>query len=251
MPNLLTKLQLEELSLVDRPANAEAMVSLFKRDSSQVRKEEDMTDEEMKAKMKPYMDKGMSEADAKKKVMENMKKAEEDLKVAKAENEKLRKFLLDEGYKITKDGVEKRQPEETIEVDGELINKSDIPAPVLKRLEEAEVAKAEAELKDKIEKNVPNLKEDHARVLMKMAPEDESFLDFLRSVDKLFEEHMIEKGQTGTDGDMSDPEAALEKMVEAHMKEHKMSKKDHAKAYAEVAKTDEGKALIAKSYKEK
>ena len=34
MPNLLKNLHLEELSLVDRPANAQAMVSLFKRDNS-------------------------------------------------------------------------------------------------------------------------------------------------------------------------------------------------------------------------
>ena len=40
MPNLLKQLELDELSLVDRPANAQAMVSLFKRDNSQ---EEEMT----------------------------------------------------------------------------------------------------------------------------------------------------------------------------------------------------------------
>ena len=34
MPNLLKQLELDELSLVDRPANAQAMVSLFKRDDS-------------------------------------------------------------------------------------------------------------------------------------------------------------------------------------------------------------------------
>ena len=34
MPNLLKQLELEELSLVDRPANAQAMVSLYKRDNS-------------------------------------------------------------------------------------------------------------------------------------------------------------------------------------------------------------------------
>jgi hypothetical protein len=249
--NLLTKLKLEELSLVDRPANAEAMVSLFKRDSS-IEKESDMTDEEMKAKMKPYMDKGMSEADAKKKVMENMAKAEEDLKVAKAENEKLRKFLLDEGYKITADGVEKKAAEETIEVNGEQVVKSDIPAPVLKALEEAEIAKAEAELKKRAEEVLPNVKEDHAKTLLKMADAtDEEFLEFLRAIDDLFEKQMEEVGKTGSDGDMSDPEVALEKMVEGHMKEHKMSKKDYAQAYAAVVKTDEGKALVAKSYKEK
>ena len=41
MPNLLKQLELEELSLVDRPANAQAMVSLFKRDNSD---EEEMTE---------------------------------------------------------------------------------------------------------------------------------------------------------------------------------------------------------------
>jgi hypothetical protein len=41
MANLLKQLELEELSLVDRPANAKAMVSLFKRDNSE---EEQMTD---------------------------------------------------------------------------------------------------------------------------------------------------------------------------------------------------------------
>jgi hypothetical protein len=35
MPNLLKQLELEELSLVDRPANASAKVALYKRDNSQ------------------------------------------------------------------------------------------------------------------------------------------------------------------------------------------------------------------------
>ena len=47
MPNLLKNLQLEELSLVDRPANAQAMVSLFKRDNSQ--KDIEKMDAKMKA----------------------------------------------------------------------------------------------------------------------------------------------------------------------------------------------------------
>ena len=52
MPNLLKNLQLEELSLVDRPANAQAMVSLFKRDNSE---EFEKMDKEMEAKVKAYM----------------------------------------------------------------------------------------------------------------------------------------------------------------------------------------------------
>ena len=81
MPNLLKQLELEELSLVDRPANAQAMVSLFKRDTSG----EDMSEEtnvekmsdDMKAKLKPYMDKGMSEEEAMKAYNMDMKKSEE------------------------------------------------------------------------------------------------------------------------------------------------------------------------------
>ena len=51
MATELLELHLEELSLVDRPANAEAMVTLFKRDDTQ---EEDITKmtEEQDAKIK-------------------------------------------------------------------------------------------------------------------------------------------------------------------------------------------------------
>ena len=63
MPTLLKNLMLEELSLVDRPANAQAMVSLFKRDNSEEEVEK-MTDE-MEAKVKAYMeDKGCGEEEA-------------------------------------------------------------------------------------------------------------------------------------------------------------------------------------------
>ena len=69
MPNLLKQLELEELSLVDRPANAQAMVSLYKRDNSNgepMEHEIEKMSDDMKAKLKPYMDKGMSEEEAKK-----------------------------------------------------------------------------------------------------------------------------------------------------------------------------------------
>ena len=69
MPKLLKQLELEELSLVDRPANAKAMVSLFKRDNSNgddMDYEVEKMDPKLKDKLKPYMDKGMSEEEAKK-----------------------------------------------------------------------------------------------------------------------------------------------------------------------------------------
>ena len=56
MATELLELQLEELSLVDRPANAEAMVTLFKRDDTQQEDIDKMTDEQ-DAKVKAYMEK--------------------------------------------------------------------------------------------------------------------------------------------------------------------------------------------------
>ena len=69
--NLLTQLELDELSLVDRPANAQAKVALFKRDSNEddMEKAYKMTEEQEKnldnlppavrAKIRENMDKGM------------------------------------------------------------------------------------------------------------------------------------------------------------------------------------------------
>ena len=75
MPNLLKKLQLTELSLVDRPANAQAMVSLFKRDTSEEELNK-MTDE-MEAKVKAYMDdKGATREEAMKNYGYDMEKVE-------------------------------------------------------------------------------------------------------------------------------------------------------------------------------
>ena len=46
MATELLELQLEELSLVDRPANAEAMVTLFKRDDTPEKDIVKMTEEQ-------------------------------------------------------------------------------------------------------------------------------------------------------------------------------------------------------------
>ena len=80
MPNLLKQLELEELSLVDRPANAQATVSLYKRDNSSgepMEHEVEKMSDDLKAKLKPYMDKGMSEEEAMKMYNMDMKKADE------------------------------------------------------------------------------------------------------------------------------------------------------------------------------
>jgi len=281
LPNLLKNLHLEELSLVDRPANAQAMVSLFKRDNS----EEEITkmNEEMEAKVKAYMDdKGCGRGEAMKALGYDMEKADEaveevaeksdleaveapevDVEALKAdfdrlsaENQHLRKGLIDNGYVIRADSIEKKAEEEMMDIDGEMVAKSDIPAPVLKALEAAAVAKreheiekADLELTKKAEEILPHFEAGAAKSLLKSFSEDEAIMVMLKAADAAFEASMQEFGKSDVDGEFATSADKLDALVKSYMDENQLKKSEFAKAYAAVAKTDEGKALITKSYK--
>ena len=284
MPNLLKNLHLEELSLVDRPANAQAMVSLFKRDNS----EEVLIkmDEQMEAKIKAYMDdKGCGRGEAMKALGYDMEKADEvvteevaekaapeveaveapevDVEALKAdfdrltaENQHLRKGLIENGYVIRADSIEKKAEEEMMDIDGEMVAKSDIPAPVLKALEAAAVAKreheiekADLELTKKAEEVLPHFETGAAKSLLKSFSEDEAIMVMLKAADAAFEASMQEFGKSDVDGEFATSADKLDALVKSYMDENQLKKSEFAKAYAAVAKTDEGKALITKSYK--
>jgi len=274
-------LHLEELSLVDRPANAQAMVSLFKRDNS----EEELTkmSEEMEAKVKAYMDdKGCGRGEAMKALGYDMEKADEaveevaeksdleaveapevDVEALKAdvdrltaENQHLRKGLIDNGYVIRADSIEKKAEEEMMDIDGEMVAKSDIPAPVLKALEaaavakrESEIEKADIELTKKAEEVLPHFEAGAAKSLLKSFSEDEAIMVMLKAADAAFEASMQEFGKSDVDGEFATSADKLDALVKSYMDENQLKKSEFAKAYAAVAKTDEGKALITKSYK--
>lgn len=267
MPNLLENLQLEELSLVDRPANAQAMVSLFKRDNSE--KDVNKMDEEMEAKVKAYMEEkacGREEAmkacgydmakpkgKAKPDPMEAMKA---DVARLTAEVDRLQKGLDEAGYVVSADVIEKKAPVEMIEVGGVSIAKSEIPAPVLKALEEAEVAKkqheiekADVELTKKAGEILPNFAVDVAKPLLKSFSEDAAVMAVLKAADTVFAAAMIEVGKADVNGQFANATEEMDALVKSHMDENGMKKSDYAKAYAAVAKTDAGKSLITKSYK--
>jgi hypothetical protein len=276
MPNLLKQLELEELSLVDRPANAQAMVSLFKRDTSG----DDMSEEtnvekmsdDMKAKLKPYMDKGMSEEEAMKAYNMDMKKSDEEVETQeevavdkaedeveevavvdevatlKAENERLRKSLIENGFVIKAEAIEKKAEVEMLEVEGEMVAKSDIPAPVLKALEALAVEKADVELTKRAGEALPHFDIKVAKALLK-SDLGEEVMAALKAADKLFEGTMVEFGKSDADGEFASANDKINALVKSYMEEHEMKKSQYAIAYAAVAKTDEGKALIAKSYK--
>lgn len=275
MPNLLKNLHLEELSLVDRPANAQAMVSLFKRDNS----EEEITKmtEEMEAKVKAYMDdKGCGRMEAMKALDMDMEKAEEaseevaekaepefDVEALKAdfdrltaENETLRKGLIEAGYVIKADAIEKKAEVEMMEVEGEMVVKSDIPAPVLKALEAADVAKreheiekADIELTKRAGDTLPHFATDVAKSLVAKFFEDEAIMEALKAADAAFEASMQEFGKSDVDGEFATSADKLDALVKSYMDDNQLKKSDYHKAYAAVAKTDEGKTLINKSYK--
>jgi len=284
LPNLLKNLHLEELSLVDRPANAQAMVSLFKRDNS----EEEITkmNEEMEAKVKAYMDdKGCGRGEAMKALGYDMEKADEvvteevaekaapeveaveapevDVEALKAdfdrlsaENQHLRKGLIDNGYVIRADSIEKKAEEEMMDIDGEMVAKSDIPAPVLKALEAAAVAKreheiekADLELTKKAEEVLPHFETGAAKSLLKSFSEDDGIMEALKAADAAFAASMQEFGKSDVDGEFATSADKLDALVKSYMDENQLKKSEYAKAYAAVAKTDEGKALITKSYK--
>lgn len=235
MPNLLRNLELVELSLVDRPANAQAMVSLYKRDTQ----DEDNGN--------PPKEDNMEEE------IETLK---EDLTKAKAEVERLTKSLIEDGFVITADSIAKRQEPEMIEVAGEMVVKSDIPAPVLKALEEAALAKAQhdlekadMELTKRATETLPNFSATVAKNLVEKFGDIEEVMEALKAADKLFETAMSEVGKSGSNQEFETPKDQLEALVKAYMAENNMKKSEYPLAYAAVAKTEQGKALINKSYK--
>ena len=205
---------------MDRPANPLAMAPLYKRHTPNGDEMTKSTEDEMVAKA--------------------------DLDIAKSENEVLRKALIEHDFIITAEGVSKKAPVEQIEVEGEMINKSDIPAPVLKALEAAKVEKAEVALAKKAEELLPNVNKEHAVKLVKSFAEDQELMEFLSAVDAMFASTMDEVGKADVDGEMSDPQKKLDKMVAAIKAEKSITKEQ---AYAEVSKTAEGIALINKTYK--
>jgi hypothetical protein len=279
---------LDELSLVDRPANAQAMVSLFKRDNSQ----EDvskMTDKEMEAKVKAYMEeKGCGKEEAMKALGYDMEKADTveeqdidlekaaeevteevtekadedqaaeeidiealkaDVDTLKAENEFLRKGLIENGFIIKAEAIEKKAEVEMIEVEGEMVAKCDIPAPVLKALEAAAIEKADIELTKRAGEALPHFDINAAKALVKSFADDEAVMAALLAADKSFEAAMQEFGKSDVDGEFATAADKLDALVKSYMEDNQFKKSEYAKAYAAVAKTDEGKALINKSYK--
>lgn len=215
----LTELELDEVSLVDSPANQAATVCLFKRNDTLADKTE--------------IEKAAADLAAR----------DAEIVTLKTQVEELTKSGAD--LTLAKEAVEKA--DDMIDFGGEKVAKSTIPAPVLKKLEELNKAAEVEELRKRAREVLPNTKgtEDQRGKLLKSVGDDAELLAILTAADALFGEKFKEVGKSDPDGDMKTPAVKLEEMAKAYAVEKDIS---YYKAYEAVTKTAEGKALLLKTY---
>ncbi len=247
--NELLDLELDEVSLVDSPANKSATVALFKKDSTMRKKKTEETMEDVDKSVCIEIEIKSPEEEMAEMNMEPQQEdaapvekseLEVELDVLKAEVERLTKALE------AKEEVEKA--DEMIDFGGEMVAKSMIPAPVLKKLEEVQKAQEAADLRKRAEEVLPNFKGtlDQRGKLLKAIGDDADLMGLLKSADAAFAGLFQEVGKTDADGDFQEPQDKLNALVKARQEE---KKEDFYKAYAAVTKTAEGKALLLQTYK--
>lgn len=262
MPVELVKLELEEVSLVDMGDDPLAKVAIFKRSpkGEDMENEEITLDETEKQKVETEVgEDDMSEAeDDGEEMMDGEKKPTRKSWKAEAQAfEEVNKMLLEEietlkgkVSELETEAVEKSKPkEEMIEVEGEMIAKSAVPAPILKKLEEMQKA-AEAEaFRKRADEVLPNFKgtADERGKLLKSVGNDEGLLAILKAADAAFAGVYKELGKTDAENDLKTPTEKLNDMVKAYQEDNK--EKDFHKAYAAVIKTAPGRALVLETYK--
>lgn len=171
--------------------------------------------------------------------------------------EEVNKMLLEEieTYKAKVSEMEvaaitKAAPtEEMIEVEGQSIAKSAIPAPILKKLEEMQKAVETEALRKRAEEVLPNFKgtADERGKLLKSVGEDEGLLTLLKAADAAFAGVYQEVGKTDAANDLKTATEKLNDLVKGFQEDKQ--EKDFHKAYAAVIKTAQGRALVLETYK--
>lgn len=215
----LTDLELEEVSLVTAGDDPLAKVAIFK---TKTPNEELMTKEQI----------------------EELQKSLADMK---ADNEKLRKALIENEFVITEKGITKKAKEEEIEVGGEMVAKSAIPAPVLKELEKARIEKEEAVALEKGKAEFPHFDPKVAKEVYRVFASNPEVMKAMKAADAVFKGKTEELGAADTDDNSGlDASAKLNKMAQDYKAEKGVT---FEKAYAAVSQTDAGRGLIKEIYK--
>ena len=173
------------------------------------------------------------------------------------ELEEVNKMLLEEieTYKakineLEAEAIEKAKPkEDMIEVDGEMIAKSAVPAPVLKKLEELQKAAEKAELCKRADELLPNLKgtSEERGELLKAVGNSEALLAILKAADAAMAGAFEEIGKEKA-ADFLTAQEELDALIQQVVDEKGISKH---KATAEVTATAKGKALYKQVMKDR
>ena len=162
----------------------------------------------------------------------------------KADNETLRKQVLDAGFKITSEGLIAKEAPEMIYVGGEQIDASTLPKSVVDALKE----KADTELTLLATSEYPNLKASVAKKLYATFGEDEEMKEAIAAFNTKMGSFLEEKGDTDPGVEQKTAQEKYDAAVKANME---ATGADKITAYANVANTEEGKKLIQAIYKEK
>lgn len=276
MPTELVNLELEEVSLVDMGDDPLAKVALYKRSpegehmdnetNEEIQKVDetnvtDATEKGYKEDMKPADKMDDMEDDEEEEMMEEegKKPTRKSWKAEAQAFEDVNKMLLEEieTYKAKVAELEvavvaKAAPaEEMLEVEGEMIAKSAIPAPILKKLEEMQKAAEVEALRKRAEEVLPNFKgtADERGKLLKSVGTDEGLLALLKAADAAFAGVYQEVGKTDAQNDLKTAAEKLKDLTKAYQTEK--GEKSFEKAYAAIVKTAQGRALVLETYKDK
>lgn len=247
MKNLfrLKNIKLDEVSLVDRPADPNAQIVLHKRadEEAVVQKEDDVTVDVVE---EGGHDVDPTELAEKLEALEgqvaDLTKRAED---AEAKVEELTKAADEAGFDLTEGKLEKRAEPEMIEIEGEMVVKSALPESVVVALEKraAEIAELkkrehEAELAKRAEEVLPNLSGDALAKGRLLELVDDEMLSVLKAADVAMTKAFQEEGGVGEEASAQD---RLNKMASDYATEHKTS---FEVGFAEVTKSVEGKRLM-------
>lgn len=247
-------LELDEVSAVDTPANQLSLMALWKR-ASKPQGDDIMNIEELTKRLE----------DTESQVETLTKAADAAKKAAEARMEALTKALGDVGVTVAeKDGafsveVEKAAEPEYIEVDGEKVLKSSVPAPLLKQLQKqaADIKAlqdkdARVTLSKRAEKEFPHLggtpeqKAELVKMLDNLEGDAKSALEkSLKAADAAVAKMFDEVGNASNEP--SDVQKELDAMVSKYAEEKSVSK---SVAFAEVTKSGKGRELLVKTRSE-
>lgn len=249
----LEEVDILELSLVDTPANQHASVVLFKRfgytdgvntqsEGKTEKGDGSVTVEELTKKLEALQAQ----------VTDLTKKADDAIEAqeaAEAAIAELTKSAEEAGLDIEDGKIVKRADPDYVEIDGEKVEKSLVPAPVLRAIEKqaADIAKMQREAEEvalakRGATELPNIAgTDLAKgKLLEAIEGDEEMLKALKSANAAMAEIYTEKG-AGETHDDSSPAYKLEQLAKAHASAQNVS---YEMAYAEVTKSGAGADLL-------